>query len=141
MIPAPLEVLIQIRVELSMGRSISNSIETILLCRQDGYSRALLAWFKRVQAGQATYKILSLLPELSRTLARKNLITVLERGLLGSPCDEALEQLEKDFFLITEAEYERHLQLLPIKLLFPLVFFVLPAVLTLLLAPLISVWS
>ena len=64
-------------------------------------------------------------------------IVVLEKGLKGAPIDEYLADLEKEFFQIAENSYDKYLQILPLKMMMPLMLLILPGVMLLLIAPLL----
>jgi hypothetical protein len=136
--PAPLEIVMALRVQLRLGLPLKRSLDEVLCCRSDDYSSALKVWLARTQAGQDQQRILKSLPILQKTSARSALLRALNRGLNGAPMDEMLAHLELEFFTLAELAYEKHLQILPFKLLVPLALFVLPGVLLLMLAPLLN---
>jgi hypothetical protein len=136
-IPAPLRALMAIRLEMKMGKSVSSSIRSVVSLGENFFLKALRTWFARVEAGQNSDKVLNSIPELNKTAARRCLVLALERGLKGAPIDQSLSELEEDFFVSAKNSYERHLQVLPMKLLIPLLLFIMPGVMLLLVGPLL----
>lgn len=130
------EIVSEIRLQLLLGVSLSQALETVLAPRDDFFAQALRIWQKRYQAGQKTEAIGKSLPHLLSTSPRKTLVSVLERGLGGSPVDAYLLELELEFTDKLESAFEKKMQLLPLKLLIPLTIFILPAVITLIVGPL-----
>jgi len=136
-LPGPMEVLQQTRLQLRMGRSLAGALGRVVDHRSDAYSKSLKVWLVRMEAGQRNEDVVKTLPELGRYGGRKLMLDVFERGLKGASIDDALDDLEKEFFFSIENAYERHLQVLPLKLLMPLTLFILPAVMMLIAGPLI----
>ena len=143
--PAPLELLVATRLEMKRGKSVSASLHAVLTnklspeVKQTSHKmfyKNVSSWLARVEAGQNSSDFSVILPELQKSTQRIYLIKVLERGLKGSPIDQSLADLEEEFFLATEIAYDRFLQMLPLRLLIPLMLFVMPSVFLLLLGPL-----
>ena len=134
-LPVPLEILQKIRLQMHMGKSLNSSLENVLAARMDFFSKSLKVWLVKTGAGQKQQEILKTLPELGNSPQRRQLIYTLERGLKGSSIDEILGDLEKEFYFCIEDHFERKLQVLPLKLLIPLMIFILPAVMGIIIAP------
>jgi tight adherence protein C len=135
--PPALKVLQDIRLQMQAGKSLQFSIQWAASLSKDPFRRAILTWIARLESGQGSAFILMVLPELNSTAARRALIIILEKGLKGAPIDAYLAELEDEMFQIAEQTYEKHLQILPLKLMAPLIFFIMPSVLLLLLGPLL----
>jgi pilus assembly protein TadC len=131
-----LELVSEIRLQMLLGVSLMQSLESVLATRTDEFAFALKVWLKKLSAGQSTESIYKVLPELNATPARRSLVTVLQRGLSGSPIDSYLQELEKEFSVLLEDGFQKRMQLLPLKLLVPLTLFILPAVVLLIVGPL-----
>ena len=71
----------------------------------------------------------------SLSAERCALLDLLYAGLEGAPISTSMAALEKEIILSCERQIEEHVALLPIQLLFPLMFFMLPALLILILGP------
>lgn len=137
--PAPLEVLVSLRIEMQMGRSVNTALEKTLIDRTDLFSRSLYSWLERLHRGQDDAEIMKLLPELTKSPQRRAFVILIKRGLAGSPIDGPLTELENEFYFAADHSFEKQLQLLPLKLLIPLTLFILPGVMLLLLGPLLSI--
>jgi hypothetical protein len=122
---------------MQAGRSLSFSIDWAANQGKDPFRKALLTWKVRIESGQDSLTILKVLPELHSSGARRAFLSVIEKGLRGAPIDGYLSELEEEMFQIAEQSFERHLQVLPLKLMAPLIFMILPSVLLLLLGPLL----
>ena len=140
-IPSPLEVLLRVRMELQLGRSLTSALKLVLEPRTDSFSKSLKAWQHRIEAGQSHCDVLKSLSELTSTPGRSSLVDLLERGLKGFPIDPLLSELETELFELARDQFERHLQVLPLKLMAPLTLFILPAVFILVIGPLLFTWS
>lgn len=130
------EILNGLRMQFAQGHSIQAALDNILSTRTDPYSQDLIIWLKRRRAGQATSDIVSRLPLLTKTGVRKSFLHIMDCGFQGSPIDGPLEELQAEFAFQIENQIERRLQLLPIKLILPLVLFILPSLLILIIGPL-----
>jgi hypothetical protein len=140
-IPPLLDILLSLRLEMQMGRSVANALDKILSERPDLYSKSLRGWMARILAGQESRSIASLFPGLNETPTRRSFLCLLERGLKGSSIDSHLGELENEFYFTVEQGFEKKLQLLPLKLLMPLTLFILPGVMLLLIGPLLRAIS
>ena len=136
-IPRVLDILMRLRMELRLGRSLPSAIEEICRESNDLLSRSLRTWLLRTQSGQNQEAILNDLSPFKLNKANQAFIRVLERGINGSPIDDALADLEEEFFVQAQQNYEKQLQLLPLKLLIPLTLFILPGTMCLILGPVI----
>ena len=136
-IPIVLKALQDVRFRMHEGKSVLTSLEETVEESKDPYFLSLKSWLIRISSGQRSETIFKILPELVKTPARKALIDVLEKGLQGTPIDPFLKELEEEIFHIAEVNYTRQLQVLPLKLMVPLVLFVLPGVILLILGPLL----
>jgi hypothetical protein len=134
--PRLLEIISDLRVQLKLGRSINHSLEEILQNKQDPLSKSLKVWLVRTQTGHETQEIIKTLPELKKIPTRLAFLSLLEKGMRGSPLDAVLESFEEELFLRVENVFEKRLQTLPLKLLMPLTLLILPGVMGILLGPL-----
>ncbi len=136
--PVLLEILLLLRLEMQLGKSISAGLAQILSKKADPLSKSMRVWSQRLLAGQKSEIILPSLPELTKSPIRKGFIQVLEKGLKGSPIDQYLLDLEKEFYLLSEDRAERAAQILPLKLLAPLTLLILPGIMLILVAPVLN---
>lgn len=135
--PSVLKALQGIRLKMQSGKSVSTSIEAAAASADDPFLKALKIWKVRMDLGQDSVVILDGLPELRSTMGRRALMTVLEKGLRGAPIDDYLGELEKEFYLSAENSFDKHLQILPMKMMAPLMLLILPGIMLLLIAPLL----
>ncbi len=75
------------------------------------------------------------------TVYQKNLIMLIAQGVAGLGIYPALLRLEKELLTICEDDVEKHTQLLPLKLQIPLLGFIFPALMMILLIPVINMLS
>ncbi len=132
-----LEIVFEVRLQMLLGVALFPALEKILDGHIDPFAKNLRIWVKKRIAGQASVKIFAQHPVLVKTAGRRALLMVLERGLIGgSPIDGALQELQSEFMLSMETQFEKRLQILPLKLLIPLTVFILPGVISLIVGPL-----
>jgi hypothetical protein len=135
--PVVLKVLQDIRLQMQSGKSLQYSIDWATALSKDPFRKALLTWKIKIESGQDAIQVVNVLSELKQTNARRAFINVLEKGLKGAPIDGYLAELEEEMFQVAEQTYEKHLQILPLKLMAPLIFLIMPSVMLLLLGPLL----
>lgn len=135
--PEVLQVLQGVRLKMQSGKSVSSSIDGALMKAGEPFSKALKIWKARIDLGQESSFVLKVLPDLQSTAGRRAFLIILERGLKGSPIDDNLSELEKELYLLAEHSYDKHLQVLPLKMMMPLILLILPGVMLLLIAPLL----
>ncbi len=135
--PDVLKALQGIRLKMQSGKTVSRSIELAVINAKDPFSRALRVWKARMDLGQDPVTIIDSIPELKKSSGRRAFIVVLEKGLKGAPIDEFLADLEKEFYRLAELSYDKHLQVLPLRMMMPLMLLILPGVMLLLIAPLL----
>jgi hypothetical protein len=134
-LPLPMEILQKTRLQMHLGHSVSTSLKVVLEDRPDLFSKSLHLWLVRIEAGHDHRLILENLSDLGQFPQRRLLVNVFERGIKGASIDGALADLEKEFFFSIENNFERQLQLLPLKLMIPLTLCILPSVMMLILGP------
>jgi tight adherence protein C len=135
--PVVLRLLQGVRFKMQGGKSVSTSVKQTLREFNEPYSKCLQAWLVRLDAGQNSKNIIESLPELTGTPAKRAFLAVIEKGLKGAPIDEFLSDLELEFYQTIEFNYEKRLQVLPLKMMMPLMLFVLPGMMLLLIGPLL----
>lgn len=72
------------------------------------------------------------------TLQQMYLLELIQLGNRGESVYEALKSLETELILSCEDEINRHLALLPFKMMLPLLGLIMPALMIVLIAPLIA---
>lgn len=132
----PLHCLLEIQSAIQNGEPARLGAEKYLRkasSRDDFVSvvrQFLLAW----DQGQDVRKITS----KAKSPHRRALLDVLGMALMGQPVRVHLEGLQREIVAASEDEVQRHLEILPIKMLIPLLFLQLPAFLLLLFGPLLN---
>jgi hypothetical protein len=119
MIPAPLQFLLEFLGAIQQGHSVSASIRASLK-RTNLFENQLRVFLFRFDSGRRGLELSHGLDELNSTALRKALITVLEKGLTGAPVFKPLAQLKDEMLFACEQEFEQKLQILPLKMLIPL---------------------
>lgn len=129
---SPLQATLEIRLHIENGQSVSQAIKTyIQSAPEDPFAKELGLWlFAEETGGSFNTKTL-------KSVHRKHLMDILKRGLRGEPVLEILEDYEKDLVEICKEDLDKHLQKLPFIALIPLLLFELPALLILLIGPLL----
>ena len=128
----PLQAVLEIRLYIENGKSVSQAIKTyVQSALEDSFAKELGLWlFAEETGGSFNTKTL-------KSIYRKYLLDILKRGLNGEPILEMLEEYEKDLIEICKEDLEKHLQKLPFIALIPLLLFEFPALLLLLVGPLL----
>ncbi len=75
------------------------------------------------------------------TIYQKNLITLIMQGIGGYGIYQSLIRLEKELLTICEDDIEKHTQMLPLVLQIPLLGLIFPALMMILLIPVINMLS
>lgn len=132
----PLKCLIEVQTALRNGEAVRVGIARYLESARasDEFApdlrRFLFAW----EQGQNWRLVVSGV----KSPHRRALFDLLATALSGQPILTHLDELRIELIHATEAELNRHLELLPIKMLIPLLVLQFPAFLILLFGPLLS---
>jgi hypothetical protein len=127
----------ELRIQMQLGISLTHSLEKFLLNRQENDFKLIRLWFLKLQTGSNAQDLSKKYPQIHKTTEQRALLKILEKGMAGSPVDSYLQDFEQELVHSLENQFERQLQILPLKLMIPLTFLILPAIMLLLLAPLI----
>jgi hypothetical protein len=131
----PLKCLIQIQSSIANGESVRTSIARYLglVDVSDSFGHAvrkfLFAWEQGHEWRPALRNVSS--------SHRRALIEILACGLAGQPISPHLESLKGEIISACDLEIKDHLDMLPLKMLAPLLLFQFPAFLLLLFGPLL----
>lgn len=132
----PLKCLIEVQTALRNGEVVRVGLTRYLESTraQDEFAanlrRFLFAW----EQGQNWRAAIAGV----RSPHRRALLDLIATALSGQPIQAHLDELRVELVQATEVEISRHLELLPIKMLVPLLLFQFPAFLLLLFGPLLS---
>ncbi len=133
-IAPPLELLMEVRFQIEKGLPVKNGILSYInQNRKDPWRQFLLVWLKEIEQNRK-FEIDS----SKVSLQRKHCLMVLGRGLVGESIHPQICNLEEELFRSATAEVEEYIATLPIKSLIPLLFFQFPALLMMILGPLLS---
>jgi hypothetical protein len=132
----PLKCLIEMQAALQNGEPVQKGVLRYLQSTSlnDAFAlevrRFLFAW----EQGQDWRAIVSKI----RSAQRRILLEIIANGLAGQPVLLHLEELKSEIAEACDSDLKRHLELLPITLLAPLLLLQFPAFLLLLFGPLVS---
>ncbi len=133
-LPHAIELILTVKYSVELGQSIREGVRNFLRSTSENKFRELvILWLASYEAGVPTQKMIE---KISNTTHR-HLIMILERGLAGEPIMNFLIQLEKETYEQSQIEIDKFLLTLPIKALLPLVLFVFPSVMILILGPIL----
>lgn len=125
----PLLLVVNLKREMERGRSIREALARYLNETDDEFARTVAAWNVRIEQGMD-------FPYSSvKSLSRRALLMLLERGLKGEPVFQHLQRLESEIIENCQDEIQQKLQKLPFILMLPLLLLQFPAFLILLFGP------
>ena len=129
-----LHLLIQTRLGLERGEALRTVLKEYVARFRTEMTPALMEWVTSLEQGR--------MPPLELkawgTAHRRALLQTLQRGVRGESILPSLTALEQDVFAACEEELERRASLLPLQCLVPLLLFQFPALMLLILGPLLS---
>jgi hypothetical protein len=128
----PLILLLYIRAAIENGESVRTGLAQYLQTGCDEYCQNVGSWFVKYENRE------NVEPFIGSNPYRSAVVRLIERGLRGESIHESLCELETELTQVCQLEVERHIQLLPMRLLIPLMFLQFPAYLVLVLGPLLQ---
>lgn len=130
----PLELVIEIKYQLEKGTSLKNAIlNYILQDEEDPWRVQLSCWLKNFEKSRTFLEF-----ETKMTLQRKFCLQILFRGLQGESIHAQLCTFEEELFRSATNEVNEFVATLPIKSLVPLLLFQFPALILMMIGPLLS---
>jgi len=135
MMPVALQCLMSVLSNLQSGHSVHAALRLTTQAFTHPFYDEMKVFLVRFENGRRGQDLTRGLEHLSKTSARRALVQLYEAGLTGNSIVIPLKALREEFFYQCEVEYEKRLQILPLKLLIPLLLGFLPAVLCLLIGP------
>jgi hypothetical protein len=130
----PLTLIAFIKKSIEGGTSIREGIFSYLSEIKDPFSRQVRSWLLDMDREKDTAVILGEL----KSPQRRGLLKLLERGLKKESIYNQLLLLEQETIQACQAEIEEKLTKLPYIMMIPVLFFQFPALLLLILGPLIQ---
>lgn len=132
-IAPPLVLLWEVKRALEKGQAVGVGIKNYLTrAKVDVFRQQVEIWWAAQNNSQILYDK-SLLSH-----KRRYLLEVLESGLKGHGILQALYGLESELILSCEDEIQNHVSRLPLLALIPLMFLIFPALMLLLVVPLLK---
>lgn len=121
----------EIRHRLESGESLRASLPEALKTNDTIWNQTLKKWLVSLEHGAPTEKMVHAI----KSPYRRVFLEVLAAGLSGSPVHQTLVELEREVHAACELELESHLRRLPFLSMLPVLLFMFPAFLLLLLGP------
>ncbi|OFZ28419.1 MAG: hypothetical protein A2622_04785 [Bdellovibrionales bacterium RIFCSPHIGHO2_01_FULL_40_29] len=122
-----------VKRSLEKGFSVSKGIKTFIdRDLAHPFVQEVRKWHILLQTDPETRPALKLAP------SKRHLLALLEQGLRGQTILEALLSYEAELLLSCEEEIQRHIAKLPLLLLVPLMGLIFPALMILLIGPLLK---
>lgn len=128
-----LYLLWDVKRSLEKGQSIQNGVKIYLAKKNNLEFYRLVEQWWQAQNHQPSH-----FDKSKIYMTRKYLFDILEVGLTGQSILETLKVYEKELIQNCEDEVQAHLARLPLILLFPLMGMIFPALMLLLIGPLLS---
>lgn len=129
----PLELLLVVKHRVECGEHLRSGINAYIHESRQDFRHVVRRWLVSFESqGSASEVVASV-----ESHHRRALLQLLERGLQGLPIHSQLLELEEELVLAAEDELQQKLASLPLKMLLPLLFFIFPSYMILLLAPLL----
>lgn len=129
----PLKCIIELESAIQNGESVRTGVLRYAQAEVDSFSSIVRQFLVLADRGQDWRPLLK---ELSSP-HRRALLEVIAVGLSGQSVQSRLMELREDVRLACDLEIKSHLDLLPLKMLIPLLLFQFPAFLILLFGPLL----
>jgi hypothetical protein len=131
---APYTFLIHLRQSLEGGESLHTFLKKYLhSSKQDEFALSLEKWWVSQRNEHRPVDKL----DVKLNVYRRALFELLSMSMKGASIIEPLKALELEFETLCLHDLDRHLDKLPFKLMIPMLFLQFPAVLLLLLGPLL----
>lgn len=121
----------EVKKSIEKGESVRNGVKNYLQQSQDSWKASVYQWYFSIEHGESTQILIS----KQKSIYRRQILTVLERGLRGEAIMGVLSQLEKETLEKAESDLEEYSARAPYLLLGPLCLFLFPACLILMLGP------
>lgn len=133
----PLKCLIEVQAALRNGDAVRVGLAHYLespAAANDDFAHTVRRFLFSWEQGQNWRGVIA----STRSPHRRALLDLLATALAGQPILSHLDELRIELIHATESEIHRHLELLPVKMLVPLLLFQFPAFLILLFGPLLA---
>lgn len=132
-IAPPLVLLWEVKRSLEKGQSVGSGIKNYLkYTKTDEFQHQVEIWWMTQTNSQILYDKTQL------NYKRQYLLEVLEAGLKGHSILQTLQSLEDELIMSCEDEIQKYVARLPMLSLIPLMFLIFPAMMLILILPLLK---
>lgn len=133
-IAPPLQLVLHVKRAIERGHSVRQGVLSYLQAERNELSQDVSKWISLCDQGLETAPLL----RSQKSLYRRTLLELLERGLRGEAIYSHLGQLEAEIMEACQDEIARKVAKLPFTLLVPLLLMQFPAFLMLLFGPILE---
>lgn len=130
----PLNCVLQIIISLEGGMGNKAALLHYIQRNQDSFSKEVAEWLHLREQGGAFKEY----RDAMDSIYRKTLLSIFNMGLEGHPILNSLKDVEVELIKVGRSEMDEYIRKLPIISLFPLLFLQFPALLILILYPLLN---
>ncbi len=132
-LPTPLLLLWDVKRALESHRTSLAGVESYTKRNlKDDFSQKVIFWLNNRSSQQK--------PDF-KSLYQRQLIGLIQKSYEGISIYEQLKDLEKEMVQVCEDDIERHLQKLPLLLQIPLMGLIFPAIMMILIVPILNMLS
>ncbi len=128
----PLRCVLKLRLRIESGDSMRLALRSYLEDCDDEFARRVRRWCIRVESEGASFD-----PAWFPTPLQRAVGWVCYQGLKGEPVLTRLSELEDELIYASHIELERFLQVLPVRALLPVMLLQMPALMILVLGPIL----
>ncbi len=126
----------EVKRALEKGQSISSGIKQYLRRQSiDPFHQQVQCWWLSKSHPTTAFSAQKL------SVTRKNLLEILDLGLRGQSILETLKSYETELIQSCDDEIQKHVSLLPLLLMLPLMCLIFPALMLLLVGPLLKTFQ
>ena len=129
-----LKCILEIQGSLKGGCGVKTALWNYVRRNDDSFSQQVFEWLRlKEQGGPAKeYR------DGVASVYRKTLLSIFDMGLEGLPIIERLEEIEGELLKVSRSELDQYIKRLPFLSLLPLLCFQLPALLLIVLSPVLD---
>lgn len=132
--PTLLKLLNHLQYQLASGLSIREGLKTFIMKNErDLFIQEVSEWFYAVEH----QKNIVFWTESQGSIYQRMLFQLMTRGLQGESISSFLDELEQEVHQYLQQQIDQHISTLPLKMLFPLLGFIFPALLILMMGPIV----
>ena len=129
-----LNCILQVTASLEGGLGVKPALLNYIRKNKDPFSQQVSEWLRLKEQGGATKEYKNDID----SAYRRTLLSVFGMGLEGLPILDRLKELEVELVKVGRSELDTYIRRLPLVSLFPLLFLQLPALLLIILHPVLE---